>query len=46
MLGMDPSPEQASTLAQGLKNLRCGDLFELDLTEDMEAELAEAYAQG
>ena len=46
MLGMDPSPAQASTLAQGLKNLRCGDLFELDLTEDMEAKLAEAYAQG
>jgi 2-isopropylmalate synthase len=46
LLGMDASPAQASTLAQGLKNLRCGDLFELDLTEDMESKLAEAYAQG
>lgn len=40
ILGMDSSMEQAAILAQGLKNLRCGDLFELDLSQDMETQLA------
>jgi 2-isopropylmalate synthase len=32
-LGIDPTPENSQRLAQGLKNLHCGDLFELELTD-------------
>jgi len=37
-LGLDPSAEQSQKLARRLKNLRVGDLFELGLTDEMEAE--------
>ena len=37
-LGLEPSPEASQKLAQGLKNLRIGDLFELGLTDRLEAE--------
>ncbi|MBI4257930.1 MAG: 2-isopropylmalate synthase [Thaumarchaeota archaeon] len=46
ILGLNPSPEQAATLAQGLKNLRCGDLFELDLAGDMETKLEESTGKS
>jgi 2-isopropylmalate synthase len=38
ILGLEPNGEDAKMLAQGLKNLKKGDLFELDLTEDLERE--------
>lgn len=37
-LGLEPTPETSQKLAHGLKNLRCGDLFELGLTDKLEAE--------
>ena len=37
-LGLEPTPEMSQKLALGLKNLRCGDLFELGLTDKLEAE--------
>ena len=37
-LGLEPTPEASQKLARGLKNLRVGDLFELGLTDRMEAE--------
>lgn len=37
-LGLEPTPESSQRLAHGLKNLRVGDLFELGLTDKMEAE--------
>ncbi|MDG6922722.1 MAG: 2-isopropylmalate synthase, partial [Nitrososphaerota archaeon] len=37
-LGLDPTPETSQKLAHGLKNLRMGDLFELGLTDKLEAE--------
>jgi len=37
-LGLEPTAESSQRLAQGLKNLRVGDLFELGLTDKMEAE--------
>jgi isopropylmalate/homocitrate/citramalate synthase len=37
-LGLDPTLESSQKLAHGLKNLRVGDLFELGLTDKMEAE--------
>ena len=37
-LGLEPTKEMSQRLAQGLKNLRLGDLFELGLTEKLEAE--------
>ena len=37
-LGLDPTPETSQKLAHGLKNLRVGDLFELGLTDKLEAE--------
>ena len=37
-LGLDPTPETSSKLAHGLKNLRRGDLFEIGLTDTLEAE--------
>lgn len=46
LLGLNPSTEQATTLAQGLKNLRCGDLFELDLSEDMESKFEEPVSKS
>jgi isopropylmalate/homocitrate/citramalate synthase len=41
-LGLDPTPETSQKLAQGLKNLRIGDLFELGLTDKLEAEAVTA----
>ena len=38
VLGLNPSMEEAVKLAQGLKRLRCGDLFELNLSEELEGE--------
>jgi len=40
MLGLKPNAEDAARLANGLKSLRTGDLFELELSRDMEEELA------
>ncbi len=37
-LGLEPTPESSQQLARGLKNLRVGDLFEMGLTDQMEAE--------
>lgn len=37
-LGLDPTPEMSQKLAHGLKSLRIGDLFELGLTDKLEAE--------
>ena len=37
-LGLEPTLESSQKLAQGLKNLRLGDLFELGLTDRLEAE--------
>ena len=37
-LGLEPTPETSQKLASGLKNLRCGDLFELGLSDRLEAE--------
>lgn len=37
-LGLEPTAESSQRLAHGLKNLRVGDLFELGLTDRMEAE--------
>lgn len=37
-LGLDPTADSSQKLARGLKNLRVGDLFELGLTDKMEAE--------
>jgi 2-isopropylmalate synthase len=41
-LGLDPTPETSQKLARGLKNLRIGDLFELGLTDRLEAEAVSA----
>ncbi len=41
-LGLEPTPETSQKLASGLKNLRCGDLFELGLTDKLEAEALRA----
>ncbi len=41
-LGLDPTPEMSQKLAHGLKNLRIGDLFELGLTDKLEAEAVTA----
>ena len=41
-LGLEPTPETSQKLALGLKNLRCGDLFELGLTDRLEAEAVRA----
>ncbi|MEM3451740.1 MAG: 2-isopropylmalate synthase [Nitrososphaerales archaeon] len=38
LLGLNYSMEEAVKFAQGLKRLRCGDLFELSLSEDFEGE--------
>ncbi|MEM2872993.1 MAG: 2-isopropylmalate synthase [Nitrososphaerales archaeon] len=38
VLGLNSSMEEAVKLAQGLKRLRCGDLFELSLSEELEGE--------
>lgn len=37
-LGIEPTAEMSQRLAHGLKNLRLGDLFELGLTDKLEAE--------
>ncbi len=39
LLGLNPNAEDASRLVKGLKSLRNGDLFELELSKEMEAEL-------
>lgn len=39
LLGLNPNAEDASKLVKGLKSLRNGDLFELELSKEMEAEL-------
>jgi 2-isopropylmalate synthase len=36
LLGLEPDERVASNAALGLKNLRCGDLFEVELTDEME----------
>lgn len=36
-LGIEPTQEMSRRLAQGLKNLHCGDLFELELTDKLAA---------
>jgi 2-isopropylmalate synthase len=41
-LGLDPTPETSQRLAHGLKNLRVGDLFELGLSNKLEAEALSA----
>lgn len=41
-LGLEPTPEMSQKLAHGLKNLRIGDLFELGLTDKLEAEAVTA----
>jgi len=41
-LGIEPTQETSQKIAQGLKNLRVGDLFELELTDDLEAEAVKA----
>jgi 2-isopropylmalate synthase len=38
VLGLNPSMDEAVKLAQGLKRLRLGDLFELNLSEELEGE--------
>jgi len=38
LLGLNSSMEEAVKFAQGLKRLRCGDLFELSLSEELEEE--------
>ncbi|MEM4297699.1 MAG: 2-isopropylmalate synthase [Nitrososphaerota archaeon] len=38
VLGLNPRLEDAEAVAKGLKSLRCGDLFELTLTEELEKE--------
>ena len=43
-LGLEPSLEASQMLAKGLKNLHCGDLFELDLTDKLEAEAVSSAA--
>ncbi|MHB8567485.1 MAG: homocitrate synthase/isopropylmalate synthase family protein [Nitrososphaerales archaeon] len=37
-LGIEPTPDTSQKLALGLKNLRLGDLFQLGLTDKLEAE--------
>ena len=37
-LGLEPTADASQRLAHGLKNLRSGDLFELELSDRMEAE--------
>ncbi|MCP8323867.1 MAG: 2-isopropylmalate synthase [Candidatus Methylarchaceae archaeon HK02M2] len=39
ILGLSPSMGEAVKLAQGLKKLQCGDLFELSLSEELEEEV-------
>jgi 2-isopropylmalate synthase len=39
ILGLNPNMDEAFRLTQGLKKLRCGDLFELTLSEELEKEL-------
>ena len=41
-LGLEPTLETSQKLAQGLKNLRVGDLFELGLTDKLQAEAIRA----
>jgi 2-isopropylmalate synthase len=41
-LGLEPTQETSQKLAQGLKNLRVGDLFELGLTDKLQAEAIRA----
>ncbi len=41
-LGLEPTLETSQKLAHGLKNLRIGDLFELGLTDKLEAEAVSA----
>ncbi|MGA2875664.1 MAG: 2-isopropylmalate synthase [Nitrososphaerales archaeon] len=41
-LGLEPTLETSQKLANGLKNLRIGDLFELGLTDKLEAEAVSA----
>jgi len=41
LLGLDPNPKDAVKLTKGLKNLRTGDLFELELSDKMEKQLIE-----
>ncbi|MEM3509967.1 MAG: 2-isopropylmalate synthase [Nitrososphaerales archaeon] len=36
LLGLEPDEKDALNAARGLKNLMCGDLFEVELTDEME----------
>jgi 2-isopropylmalate synthase len=42
VLGLSPNADEAIKFSQGLKNMRVGDLFELNLTDDLEAQAVEA----
>ncbi len=42
LLGLNPSPEETKRLSLGLKELAKGDLFELDLTDELERRILEA----
>ena len=41
ILGVEPNPDISKTLATGLKNLQCGDLFELELDDRNETKALE-----
>lgn len=42
ILGINPSPELSREIASGLKNLQCGDLFELELDDRLVSQAFEA----
>jgi isopropylmalate/homocitrate/citramalate synthase len=42
ILGITPSPEMSREIASGLKNLQCGDLFELELDDKLVSQAFEA----
>jgi 2-isopropylmalate synthase len=41
LLGLTPNTEDAVRLTKGLKGLRTGDLFELELSKEMESEIVQ-----
>ena len=42
LLGVEPTEEMSKTIASGLKNLQCGDLFELEFPERIEKKLVQS----
>ena len=40
-LGLTPNSEDAAQITKGLKSLRTGDLFELELSKEMESEIVQ-----